>query len=1546
MAKSEPPKIDARKFSDLLKISKGLVPHYTPEWGASDENDSGVALLNIFCHISKNVENRFNQVPHKNFVTFLDMLGIKLLPAQPSRVPLTFKLAEGTEKEIWIPERTQAATDKTEEHEELPFETEKKLLGIPSLLKKVISVDPVKNKDAIYLPPPGFLNGEPQSKSQVTYKIVSSPSAGARNIQLDHVTDLEEGDFLKIINGDKTEYVVISNTSGTIVNITNSLIHAHPANTPVEKLIRFNLFGGKNMQKHSLHIGHKDLFNIKSTAQFSLDVTHLAGTEAGVTPLKLSWEYWGEKGGEEEEGEDWRKFNTIDGTQGFSKDGQIELVKTTEGEIKEKELNGVKSRWIRCLLEESLPADVPRRLPMLDNIVFVVKSSGKNLLPDQAFNNVTPLDITQPFTPFGQEPRMFDNFSIASKEGFSKKGAKVEIDVKVEPRIGAPTAITFRSNRDTNEHENNIASSYQKIRVFARGSGGRLMEAKIDPTGAGVPDWKDHGFPPETKIAPESTPSAVTDESTFISVFARAENGHLVESFYKGNQWQWLDHGTPKEGVNVNFDPAAIEDKNYAIISVFVTGTDGLLYEFNRRPDTMTGSWIDHGKPRNTSIASSPYGDTYDTHMSTEISRVKIFVKGQNGQLYELDCKIGDNTVDDWVTDYPLPSGVKVDSRPFAKAFWVYDPLRSPSICGYYAKVFVKGSGGSLWEFYTANKEWGMYLFNILLDGTQEFEKDLNIDIISGELKNKFSSAEYPLSDNAMVTKGKDDKWVITDGEKIYIVKKEDGSLNIYFENCLGVPDEEHNIKVDSDPHGYIENPGSDEKKHIFVRGTDDCLWERTDSEWIPHQAPPNSKLNFSPFVLPMNDDPALHIFSASNQNSIVERKIRLSDRTAIWNEYKDPNEAALTPTLSWEYWNNKGWVVLKGLKDETANLLKDGQITFDLPEDIEETEIIAGQKSYWIRARIVGGDYGKECFTLTSDMSQQRVGTKEQKLISTKDTIRPPIVNRLTITYAVETKKYPQQCMTYNNLEYLDQTDACKEKDKHFSPFVQLEDKDRTLYLGFENSFKGGPVKVFFAAKELPFTEAKKPKVEWSYRAKNDWGELSYLDATEGLIKADILELQGPSDFSVFSRFGDSLYWIKGSLIKGEYEESPLLDGIYPNTAWAIQAETVKDEFLGSSDGEPNQTFSFLKFPVLKGEEIRVREILFEEEKQKIVESLGEDAIHKEKDETGKVTETWVLWKEVPDFFDSKPTDRHYTLDRATGELQFGDLINGMIPPAGDDNIMAFSYQAGGGAPGNVKAGEIKTLKSAVAGVDKVSNPVAADGGADTATVDQMLEIGPAKISHRNRAVTAEDFEWLAKEASRKVVKVRCLPNTNNKKHTEVGWVTVIIVPDSPEEQPKPSLELKRKVRKYLEACCANTLTSVEHIYVDGPSYVEIGVSVDVFVTSIDVVSEVERDVRKKLNAFFHPLTGGPEGKGWDFGRDVAASDIYVLLEDIEGVDHVENLTFTYGTCEQPPRKSQSAEPLEIVNTGKDFIEVKRDCLVATGTHSINIQPIKGGLT
>lgn len=1432
--KTRPPKIDERTFSDLMSNIRGIIPHYTPEWAGSDEKDPGVALLKIFTHINESVIHRFNQVPHKNFVAFLDMLGIKLLPAQPARVPLTFYLAKGTDKEILIPAGTQASSKKTDEHEKLIFETEKNLLATPSPLKRVVSTDP--EKDAIYIPPPGFLDGSQQEER--SYTIVSSPSAGSKDFQLDHITDLEEGDFLRIGNETNIEYGIVSGISGTIITIEDTLLYAHPASTPVEKITKFNLFEAKNMQEHSLYIGHEDLFNIKSTAHFILSITHREGTQSGINPLKVSWEYWGEVEGEEEER--WLKFNTIDLTRGFSKEGEIHLNKMQEGEIKEKEINDIKSRWIRCILNEPLPVNEPRVLPLLDTITFIVKSSGEIILPDLAFNNDTPLDITLPFTPFGKEPRMFDNFSIASKEAFSKKGGKIEIEADVEQRgiLGPPTAISYGN----------------KIKVFARGTYGRLVEVEIDHNGEA--EWKDHGFPPDTKIAAESAPSAVhyplysdpvysnvTRSSDVIgfkerntSVFARAENGRLVEWFYNGIQGHWIDHGTPEEGIDVCFDPFSICDDNEGmnkVISVFITGSNGHLYEFNQIYDgnIRIKGWKDCNKPINTDLDSSPYA-VHLERVSGQIN-IRIFVKGKNGHLYELDFESVNRNKGIWIddcVDENADLAEHVDSRPFACV-----SISNTVI------IYVKGSKGNLLKYDSVNK------------------------------------------------------WKT-------------------------IPNKLGDVIVDSNPHGYFDDKSN--KNHIFIRSFDNNLWELEDSynednnswtsDWEKHESPLNMKLRYSPWYEKES------IFSASGLNSMLER---VTNSHKIWNEYKDPLETALTPALSWEYWNSKGWGVLKGLNDETSHLLNSGKLTFTLPEDIEETEI-AGQKSFWIRGRIVGGDYGRESFSLLKDEE-----TDEQKLIFSKDSIRSPIINKLTISYVLETEQYPQQCKTYNNLEYIDQTDANKIVDKHYSPFVKLEDRDETLYIGFEKYFKDGPVKIFFLAKELSFTEEQKPKVVWTYSKKNDWGELDYYDATEGLIMAEILELLGPSDFSARSWFGSYLYWIKGSLTKGEYEECPLLEGIYPNTTWALQAETIKDETLGSSNGEPDQTFEFLKIPLLIGETLRIQEILSEEEKLSLTTASGEDAIHEVKDEKGNIIETWVLWSEVPDFFDSKENDRHYNLDRATGQIQFGDGINGMIPQAGENNIRAFSYRWGGGKQGNVRAGDIKSIKSPVSGVDSVLNPAPADGGADTVTLDRMLEIGPARISHRNRAVTVDDFEWLAREASRKLAKVRCLPNTNNRMEKETGWVSVIIVPDSPEDEPSPSLELKRKVRKYLEEHCANTISFPDHIHVTGPSYVKVGVSVDVFIISIDAAGEVEREVNKKLRVFFHPLTGGPEGNGWDFGRDVSVSDVYALIEKIKDVDHVENLKFAFNGTKDG-----------------DIVNVEPESLAANGTHTVNLQLVKGG--
>jgi hypothetical protein len=78
--------------------------------------------------------------------------------------------------------------------------------------------------------------------------------------------------------------------------------------------------------------------------------------------------------------------------------------------------------------------------------------------------------------------------------------------------------------------------------------------------------------------------------------------------------------------------------------------------------------------------------------------------------------------------------------------------------------------------------------------------------------------------------------------------------------------------------------------------------------------------------------------------------------------------------------------------------------------------------------------------------------------------------------------------------------------------------------------------------------------------------------------------------------------------------------------------------------------------------------------------------------------------------------------------------------------------------------------------------------------------------------------------------------------------------------------------------------------ISVGGPDYLLVGVETTVG-TLDSANTALEEQVRTALSRFLHPLTGGPRGEGWPFGRGVHLSDIARVLERIEGLDHVETM-------------------------------------------------------
>ncbi|MCL4870814.1 MAG: putative baseplate assembly protein [Anaerolineae bacterium] len=379
--------------------------------------------------------------------------------------------------------------------------------------------------------------------------------------------------------------------------------------------------------------------------------------------------------------------------------------------------------------------------------------------------------------------------------------------------------------------------------------------------------------------------------------------------------------------------------------------------------------------------------------------------------------------------------------------------------------------------------------------------------------------------------------------------------------------------------------------------------------------------------------------------------------------------------------------------------------------------------------------------------------------------------------------------------------------------------------------------------------------------------------------------------------RFTRPRTWLRARLQSDGKPENITINGLFLNAVWAAQVRTIENEALGSSDGRSNQAFFCRQTPVLVGEIIEVRELSGPRavvelpilQQELLGQGFAETDIRTVTDRrSGQITEVWVRWRPQPNLFFSGPDDRHYMVERSRGRIIFGDNVNGRIPLAGRDNIRARQYRSGGTVNGNVPTGAINQLLSGVV-AEGVSNPRPAEGGAEGEPPEAARTRGPQLVRHRQQAVTLNDYEALAREASPAVAVARALPVTHASGRSEPGWVKLIIMPHSQEAQPQPSFGLRRQITAFLSLRTPAGLSG--QLFVTGPDYLPVGVEAVITPRDLSSGGQVLKVVTKTLADFLHPLLGGPDGQGWPFGRDVYLSDIAAVLERIPEVDYVSTL-------------------------------------------------------
>ncbi|EMS70781.1 hypothetical protein [Ruminiclostridium cellobioparum] len=104
--------LDDITFEELVKEAKSLIPVYTSEWTNHNPSDPGITLVELFAWLCEMIIYRIDQIPEKNYLRFLNLLGIQLAEGE--------ELASGIRRGVQqLSECTRAVT--VEDYEMLAY---------------------------------------------------------------------------------------------------------------------------------------------------------------------------------------------------------------------------------------------------------------------------------------------------------------------------------------------------------------------------------------------------------------------------------------------------------------------------------------------------------------------------------------------------------------------------------------------------------------------------------------------------------------------------------------------------------------------------------------------------------------------------------------------------------------------------------------------------------------------------------------------------------------------------------------------------------------------------------------------------------------------------------------------------------------------------------------------------------------------------------------------------------------------------------------------------------------------------------------------------------------------------------------------------------------------------------------------------------------------------------------------------------------------------------------------------------------------------------
>lgn len=407
----------------------------------------------------------------------------------------------------------------------------------------------------------------------------------------------------------------------------------------------------------------------------------------------------------------------------------------------------------------------------------------------------------------------------------------------------------------------------------------------------------------------------------------------------------------------------------------------------------------------------------------------------------------------------------------------------------------------------------------------------------------------------------------------------------------------------------------------------------------------------------------------------------------------------------------------------------------------------------------------------------------------------------------------------------------------------------------------------------------------QWEYFAGgSSWLPLhNVVDESRALSLSGFVRFDAPAGHQAGGVAGapGSQFFVRCRIVRGRFECPPQLAHICLNAVACEHALSVHDRDIGLSRGHAGAVFELGTAPSVAGS-IALR-------------------LH---DGSGNVE---TDWSEAPDFDRAGAHDRVFVHDPERGELQSGNGSRGSILPAGFQLVA--SFRMGGGPDGNIAAGLltrvpdtpdnlalVPALATLAAALETVQS-FAALGGAPRETLASAEGRTFRLVQDVDKAVTLADIERLALATPGvPVARVSAVADMDPRLPCwpAPGVITLIVIPPCPRPAPMPSRALLDAVERHLAP--RRLITS--EIRAIAPRYRLVGVNAVLHLDCNANPKAVLAAAAQRLDVFFDPLDGGPDGTGWRFGRTVYRTEVIALLADTPGVMRVTSFALVSGCC------------------------------------------------